>query len=147
MASRTLLGLPGGDPCHWRADRASSSSFAPLARTLRGMERDRDEAELEHLDDGLTSIAMAPNPNRDADGPPKGFVAGADPARGAQTFATGTPRFLSCGTCHASPAGAGAASRRNLVVPRIASCRVRTERHFSRGAAPRGDGSSVQRTP
>jgi hypothetical protein len=108
MASQTLLGLAGNEPFHWRGDRAYIANFAHLARTLQGMERDLDETELKHLDDYLTSISMTPNPNRALDGSLRATLAGGDPSRGAELFALGTPQFMACATCHASPAGGGA---------------------------------------
>ena len=108
MASQTLLGLAGNEPFHWRGDRAYIANFAHLARTLQGMERDLTETELKHLDDYLTAISMAPNPNRNLDGSLRTRVAGGNPSRGEALFTRGGTGFGACSRCHASPAGGGA---------------------------------------
>ena len=146
MASQTLLGLAGNEPFHWRGDRAYIANFAHLARTLQGMERDLTETELKHLDDYLTAIAMAPNPNRNLDGSLRLRVAGGNPTRGEQLFTRGGPGFGACVRCHASPAGGGAgvfstgmlAETQPLAVPDLRQAFMksgfeRTSRSLARG--------------
>jgi YVTN family beta-propeller protein len=108
MATQTLLGLAGNEPFHWRGDRAYIANFGHLARTLQGMERDYTETELKHLDDYLTAISMAPNPNRNRDGSLLASVADGDPVRGESLFRKGSASFIACAQCHASPSGGGA---------------------------------------
>jgi len=148
MSSQTLLGLAGNEPFHWRGDRAYIANFAHLARTLQGMERDLTETELKHLDDYLTAIAMTPNPNRNIDGSLRQRVAGGNPIRGAQLFATGGQGFGACMRCHASPSGGGAgvfsagtlADTQPLTIPDLRQAFMKTGFERSSQSLARGFG-------
>jgi YVTN family beta-propeller protein len=109
MTTQTLRGLQGGDPLHWRGDRANFQTFNGAFASLLGGAVIATQ-DMNDYAAFATSIAMPGNPNQQLDRTYRTSPAGNNEAAGFVAFQAQVANLplvgaASCTTCHALPTG------------------------------------------
>ncbi|HEX8537485.1 MAG TPA: hypothetical protein VF664_08465 [Cystobacter sp.] len=105
MTTQTLKGLKNQDPLHWRGDKTRFNDFNGAFASLLGGSQ-LAAADMQAFTDFITTIRLAPNPNRNRDDSLPASFAGANPRAGENTFLN--EPFVSgvtCNSCHTLTSG------------------------------------------
>jgi len=105
MTTQTLKGLKGQDPLHWRGDKATFNDFNGAFAALMGGSQ-LTSTDMQAFTDFITTVRLAPNPNRNRDDTLPATFGGGDPRAGENTFLNEQFRSgLTCNTCHTATTG------------------------------------------
>lgn len=111
MVTQSLQAIVGNGAMHWRGDKENVAAFAPAYVGLQGDDAEPDAAEMQKLEDFISTVRYPPNPNRNPDG---SFLASmplaagsGNPANGLLLFQTipVLPGNATCNSCHTLPVG------------------------------------------
>ena len=115
MTTQTLRGITGTEPLHWRADRASFTSFNGAFDSLLGGTMLTSE-DMNAFRDFINTVLFEPNPNQNLDRTLPATFAGGNPTTGRTTYLnTQYTTGLTCNTCHSLPTGTN-----RLIIPAAA---------------------------
>lgn len=142
MTTRTLRGIVGTDPLHWRGDQANFSDFNQAFDALMGGP-ELSTSNMQAYENYIDTIAFQPNPNENLDRTlPTSFIGG-NAINGQMDFLSvkinSTPTNT-CNSCHLSNPGPGSnfniVTRANLPQPlKVPTLRnIYQKGHFSNAA-------------
>lgn len=127
MVTQTLQDIIGKEPHHWRGDREGLEAFNGTFENLHGDDEQLSAAQMQALEDFLSSIHFPPNPYRNIDNmlpndvslegffsagnyaPPGTPLPNGNAQRGLENFMLPNRADLpfACSTCHTLPSGLG----------------------------------------
>jgi YVTN family beta-propeller protein len=109
MTTRTLRGLAGNTPYHWRGDNANFAAFNPAFSTLMGGTQ-LSNAAMSAYTAFINTISYQPNPNQNLDRSLSTSLDGGNAVNGQNDFLNVSlhgPPGDSCNSCHKSTPGPG----------------------------------------
>lgn len=105
MTTQTLKGLKANEPFHWRGDKAKFNDFNGAFDSLMGGSQ-LSSTDMQAFADFITTVRLAPNPNRKLDDTLPTTFAGGDPNAGQNTFLNEPFNgSLTCNQCHTLTTG------------------------------------------
>jgi YVTN family beta-propeller protein len=124
MITRTLRGLSGTNPLHWRGDLPNFPAFNPEFTSLLGGPQ-LSESDITAYTNYINTIAFLPNPNQNLDRTYSTSLNGGNAVNGQNDFLTvpinTSPTTNTCNSCHNSNPGPGSdlyiLNRTNLSQP------------------------------
>jgi YVTN family beta-propeller protein len=123
FTTRTLRGLAGTDPLHWRGDEADFTGFNQFFNLLLGG-NELSDSDMAAYEAYINTIAFQPNPNQNLDRTLPTSLGGGNAVNGQNDFLNvkinSTP-VNTCNSCHSSNPGPGSdlyiVTRPNLPQP------------------------------
>lgn len=123
LTTRTLRGIQGTNPLHWRGDKADFTAFNDAFSSLLGGNQLSD-SDMTAYTNYINTIMYQPNPNQNIDGTLSTSLNGGNAVNGETDFLTikinSTPTNT-CGSCHSDDPGVGSnftiVTRANLPQP------------------------------
>lgn len=123
FTTRTLRGLAGTDPLHWRGDRADFAAFNPAFISLFGG-KELSPSDMAAYAAYINTIVFQPNPNQNLDRTLPTSLNGGNAVNGQNDFLNvkiNTTPVNTCNSCHSSNPGPGSSlyivTRPNLPQP------------------------------
>jgi YVTN family beta-propeller protein len=123
MTTRTLRGIAGADPLHWRGDITDFSGFNQFFDLLLGSS-ELSDSDMSAYEAYIDTIAYLPNPNQNLDRTYSTSLNGGNAVNGQNDFLNvqiNTSKTNTCNSCHTSNPGPGSdfyiLTRANLSQP------------------------------